>query len=54
LSTASSSQYWFLDQVEELQAAIGVLLGNGDHQAQMASTILLPGEPSASQWTSHG
>jgi hypothetical protein len=25
----------FLDQVEELQAAVGVLLGDGDHQAQV-------------------
>src|SRR5690348_3163913 len=25
----------FLDQVEELQPAVGVLLGNGDHQAQI-------------------
>jgi hypothetical protein len=31
----------FLDQVEELQAAVGVLLGDGDHQAQVGLDHLL-------------
>ena len=31
----------FLDQVEELQAAIGVFLGDGDHQAQIGLDHLL-------------
>ena len=32
-----------LDQVEELQAAVGVLLGDGDHQAQVGDDQLLLG-----------
>jgi hypothetical protein len=33
----------FLDQVEELQAAVGVLLGDGDHQAKVGHDQLLLG-----------
>ncbi len=33
----------FLDQVEELQAAVGVLLGDGDHQTQVGLDHLLLG-----------
>src|SRR5204863_336034 len=33
----------FLDQVEELQAAVGVLLGDRDHQAQVGLDHLLLG-----------
>ncbi len=35
----------FLDQVQELQPAVGVLLGDGDHQAQVGLDHLLLGAP---------
>src|SRR5690606_15181014 len=37
----------FLDQVEELQAAVGVLLGNRDHQAQVGLDHFLLGATGA-------
>jgi hypothetical protein len=35
----------FLNEVEELQTAVGVLLGNGDHQTQVGLDHLFLGTP---------